>query len=423
MNFYYSFSICILSILFIACILYYYLVKKNIGKINFIEHFILCFSLFTIISPIILLQFDINTVDSAIDVEKILYTSWIVIFVLTQIFAWIILPILEEYSKSQKNNFYDKIKEAIWINVKLYIIISIVVLIILFIGFVFRLYDNNSIVSYGIDISNLSGICLLILFLSHGLSEIPKEHIKHFLIDNKLNFHYAELGNLLEIKKNNNNDSCKEKLDELILQEKNNIKLCKNNVSYKIFNYVVTIIFSILSMFIIFNQFCISLNYANINILLLSFINANVIVGFIIISYMIYCIIWSYFQISIFDNTVYAMGYFNVTQLSNIFVFLTRLVLPLCYDYLWMTNINQRKYTRFIKFYGYMELTKHFNIILHIIIPVIIVFISIGLYFNLSFIKIAYAVILRNDKIMDDFDEQMYKIEGENYYNSIISIS
>jgi hypothetical protein len=100
---------------------------------------------------------------------------WLVVFLGTQLLAWIILPIAQEYDSSGAFTAGARLKYSLKSNVKLYIILGIVVGILFgYIVFLKGARTLSGIISLGLAGANAFGLILLVIFLSCGLVGVPR---------------------------------------------------------------------------------------------------------------------------------------------------------------------------------------------------------------------------------------------------------
>ena len=100
---------------------------------------------------------------------------WLAIFIVTQIMAWIVLPIEQEYDNAGEFTVGARIKHSVKENVKMYVILGIVAIALMsYIVFLKNDYAPLGIMSLCLAAANAFGLFLLVIFLSCGLVGVPR---------------------------------------------------------------------------------------------------------------------------------------------------------------------------------------------------------------------------------------------------------
>jgi hypothetical protein len=103
-----------------------------------------------------------------------------------------------------------------------------------------------------------------------------------------------------------------------------------------------SIITGILTIIILYSESVIPFQSVDISLVenLLQNPSARFIGASIILSYMAVCAFWATFQFHVFDIYVAVPGMTDTASMCFVVTFLTRLILPLCYNFLWMANLT-----------------------------------------------------------------------------------
>jgi hypothetical protein len=100
---------------------------------------------------------------------------WMLIFFATQLTAWVILPIAQEYDGAGQFTPGARLKHAIKENVRMYIVLGIVAGVLMgYIIFLAGVRDLGGMVALCLAAANAFGLTLLVVFLSIGLVGVPK---------------------------------------------------------------------------------------------------------------------------------------------------------------------------------------------------------------------------------------------------------
>jgi hypothetical protein len=174
-------------IFFLACgaisaaVLYYY-VKDSYTTIAWGTHVSLVFSIFICILPFPLLVIDVDAALSSLSegasvsvADSWIAVWWMLIFFSTQIMAWGVLPIAQEYDGAGQFTPGARFKHAVKENIKMYIILGIISAVLM--GYIFFLKGVTTVtgmVSLVMAMANSFGLVLLVIFLACGLLGVPK---------------------------------------------------------------------------------------------------------------------------------------------------------------------------------------------------------------------------------------------------------
>ena len=176
-------------VFFMACalvsVLIHFLLARE-STIAHATHAFLVIALFLCTIPFPLLVLDVNAALSAPDptdptehpvnpVSSWARGWWLAIFFLTQVWAWVLLPIAQEYDQAGEFDPVGRIKTAIKNNVKMYIALGVVAGILMgYIIFLKGIHTFQGVVALCLAAANAFGLLLLVIFLSYGLSGVPR---------------------------------------------------------------------------------------------------------------------------------------------------------------------------------------------------------------------------------------------------------
>ena len=174
----------ILLSLAVSVALHYFYVRKSYKHIPMATHGFLVASLFVCIVPFPLLVLDVHSgrhyVAEGLDVRQkpsfeFFHSWWLLVFFATQVLAWIILPIAQEYDVSGAFTPMDRLRESIKSNVKMYIVLGVVVgALFAYVIFLKGVHTFSGIVALALAAANAFGLCLLVIFMSCGMVGLPK---------------------------------------------------------------------------------------------------------------------------------------------------------------------------------------------------------------------------------------------------------
>jgi hypothetical protein len=185
-----------------ALAIHYYYVKRSHKKIPPVTHFFIVTSNFICLLPFPLLVLDIDSAISGANVEesKALFTPmWYTIMGVTQVMAWVLLPIAQAYDQAGAFEWKRRLKSAIRENVKLYAIMGIVVgLLFGYIIFLKGLKTFSDILKLGVGAANAFGLLIIIIFLASGLVGLPKLLWKSSNPETELRRHFFDAPDIQE---------------------------------------------------------------------------------------------------------------------------------------------------------------------------------------------------------------------------------
>lgn len=156
---------------------HYHYVKVSYKKIPLVTHCFIVLSVFICILPFPLLILDVDNALTAVDAsqEGWFRPMWYTIMGFTQVMAWILLPVAQEYDNCGEFTPGRRLSRAIKENVKMYIIMGVVIgLLFAYIVFLKGLNNITDIIQLGVAAANSFGLLLIIIFLASGLVGIPK---------------------------------------------------------------------------------------------------------------------------------------------------------------------------------------------------------------------------------------------------------
>lgn len=181
-----------------------YYTKKSFSKIPLLTHALIVLSNFVCLLPFPLLVLDVDagiterqayqsqntsatdgsdyfSVTPSPPVEMVnpeaywFRPIWYTIMGVTQLTAWVLLPIAQEYDNCGEFTPKRKLRRSIRENVKMYIIMGIVVgLLFAYIVFLKGLNTFTDILHLGVAAANSFGLLIIIIFLAAGLVGMPK---------------------------------------------------------------------------------------------------------------------------------------------------------------------------------------------------------------------------------------------------------
>ncbi len=106
--------------------------------------------------------------------------------------------------------------------------------------------------------------------------------------------------------------------------------------------------------------------------------NMNLIISIVFV-YMCICTYWTILQLQILNFPRNVFGIATIQSLCFTCSLFMTVVLPLCYNFLWIINMSDNDKIMFIKFYGMMNIFGHW---FYIIFPLSIPCLSILYYFG-----------------------------------------
>jgi len=160
----------------------FFFVRDSHNMIPYATHASLLLSIFLCVLPFPLLALDVDAALESVDagrtesyVDSWISVWWMLIFFATQVMAWVVLPILQEYDGAGQFTPGARFKHAIKENVRMYIVLGIVAGVLM--GYIIFLAGVRSIggmVALCLAAANAFGLTLLVVFLSIGLVGVPK---------------------------------------------------------------------------------------------------------------------------------------------------------------------------------------------------------------------------------------------------------
>lgn len=487
----------ILISVFVTLCIYAYLVRYTYKLIPKLSQIIIILSIYITFQQLTLILVDIEISKREILIN--LYEIWYTIFVLTQVLSWIILPILQSYDLSGELTIFDKLKDAIKDNGKLYLILaSVGIILLIYIVYISHIYILNDIIGIAVSLSNTLGMILLIIYLSYGLVKLPESLFMNLNGEKKRNKYYYELGNLennleitmCEIKecekqidsiltkgeikilsdikktiektqksfdKNKYAEDLIEKTyekDELpkdevtmtrIIEINKKVKIylrifCQYKIEYEtkvkkcytimsrksrnIDMIIICYVSLLMSLFVIMMESMIPFQLINSKSPIDNIINNNIVrfpLLTLILTYMCACTFWAFYYLKIpfLEEYLITPQTSDAAKLCFSFGIITRIILPLCYNMVWMSNMRDNNNLSYIKFYGYMDMVinNHLNYVIPIFIPLT----SISIYFNVFYrilkkcdLDVNYETedfIENGKKIMSQYNDKMQNIQ------------
>ena len=167
-----------------ALAVHYYYTRSSYKTFTYpiITHTFIIASNFVCIMPFPLLVLDVDAGQSALVAgmkenpeSRWIAPWWLAIFVITQLMAWIILPILQEIDTAGEFTVGGKFVRALKENVKMYIVMGIVAGGLFgYIVFLKGVYTFIGLFNLTLAAVNAFGLTLIVIFLSVGLVGIPK---------------------------------------------------------------------------------------------------------------------------------------------------------------------------------------------------------------------------------------------------------
>lgn len=149
--------------------------KKSYGSIPLFTHCSILLSILVCILPFPLLVLDVDAALSSNGGLEWMKDLWLFIMATTQVMAWVVLPICQEYDSAGEFTSNRAIKRSIKENVKMYVILGVVVgLLFAYIVFLKGVSSLSEIFALGIAAANAFGLFLIVIFLASGLVGVPR---------------------------------------------------------------------------------------------------------------------------------------------------------------------------------------------------------------------------------------------------------
>jgi hypothetical protein len=153
---------------------HYHYCRKSYHNIPAATHASIIISIFVCILPFPLLVLDVDAALAQNGGLEWMKDLWLFIMLTTQIMAWIVLPICQEYDSAGEFTTKRALKRSIQENVKMYVILGVVVgLLFAYIVFLKGVTSFSQIMSLGIAAANAFGLFLIVIFLASGLVGVP----------------------------------------------------------------------------------------------------------------------------------------------------------------------------------------------------------------------------------------------------------
>jgi hypothetical protein len=157
----------IISFLYVAFLIYNYSIQ-TVGpfvKITVYFTWLICFS------NVILLPYDVYF---SLNSDYALTIVWTISYGLIFFLTWILLPIAYEYEEAGEFSIKDKLKRAIINNLIIYGVFILIGLLGLAYLILSHRVDIANLPPVMLAASNAFGMLLVVIFLSHGLTAIPR---------------------------------------------------------------------------------------------------------------------------------------------------------------------------------------------------------------------------------------------------------
>jgi hypothetical protein len=126
---------------------------------------------------------------------------WTISYGLIFFLTWILLPIAYEYEEAGEFSIKDKLKRAIINNLIIYGVFILIGLLGLAYLILSHRVDIANLPPVMLAASNAFGMLLVVIFLSHGLTAIPRELWRNKNYQLKLKKHQFDASNLINKKK------------------------------------------------------------------------------------------------------------------------------------------------------------------------------------------------------------------------------
>ena len=105
----------------------------------------------------------------------ILKTVWVVVYWITFLLTWAVIPVVSEFQAAGEFTFRARLLASLRANLRFYL-----VLVVLGVAFVIWVLSASSVQfgdlpSFALTLANTYGLCLIILMLGYGLVEVPRK--------------------------------------------------------------------------------------------------------------------------------------------------------------------------------------------------------------------------------------------------------
>ena len=202
----------VLSFLYVAYLIYNYSIK-SVGifvKISVYCTWLICFS------NVVLLPYDIyHSLESNYTMGIVWKTSYWLIFILT----WLILPIAQEYEAAGEFSIKEKLKRAAINNLIIYGVFAAVGLLGLGYLILRGKVDLQRLPPMLMTASNAFGMSLLVIFLSYGITAIPRSMWRFQNYDLELKKHQFNISSIARRKEKISNE-LELKVKEILWKQK-----------------------------------------------------------------------------------------------------------------------------------------------------------------------------------------------------------
>ncbi|AYV78632.1 MAG: LMBR1-domain-containing protein [Edafosvirus sp.] len=157
---------------------------------QFSVYFVATIGFFFCSSTLCLLPLDIlNYADS----KETLLILWKIIYWMSQILNWIILPISMDYYKSGYFTSKEKLKSAIKMNIKFYVIILIIAVITIVSLAITKKLTESTLLNFVVILSQSFGLIITVIFLGYGIVAYPRSIYKRMDNDKIIKYHKFKL--------------------------------------------------------------------------------------------------------------------------------------------------------------------------------------------------------------------------------------
>jgi hypothetical protein len=166
----------------VSCLVHWYYTKLTYHRIPLFLHGCIVLSLWICVSPFLLLILDVDAAagaahdgSSRLSYAPWMKLMWVLLFAATQVLAWILLPLCQEYAASGGFTVRQRIHDSIRSNVYFYVVIGGVVGVLFgYVVFMKGIHTEKDVLDLAVAISNAFGLILIVIFLALGLVGIPR---------------------------------------------------------------------------------------------------------------------------------------------------------------------------------------------------------------------------------------------------------
>ena len=154
---------------------HYHYCRRSYKSINVTTHVMIVISIFVCLLPFPLLVLDLDAALTQNGGLNWMKDLWLFIMLTTQVMAWAVLPICQEYDSAGEFTPERAFKRSVKENLKMYVILGVVVgALFAYIVFLKGLSSFSQILSLGIAAANAFGLFLIVIFLASGLVGVPR---------------------------------------------------------------------------------------------------------------------------------------------------------------------------------------------------------------------------------------------------------